>query len=963
MSSPAAIRRVLVPALACSALLLFGCSAKKPTQPKPAPPTAGGGGAPSVTYSITVNATATSLQAGTASPTVLTVNVRQQSDGLPPADGTTLLIRTNLGEFGTAGSGVQEAPLSLVGGAAQVQLFPGNAAGTANVRAQLRNDVGGIDIVIRGQTGFLISSVQPNSGGLEGGTRVSVRGAGFAAPLRVFFAFGGSTAQANVVSVSTNEIVITTPPFRALSNTVTGDFNTVDVTVENDLSNPGNNGQPATARLIAGFTYINNVPPLRLDRVSPAQGDVSGGEAITLFGGGFVGTLTVDIGGRSAFIQQTRSDRLVVTTPPADVPAGQTQVVSITVTRTISGSQTGSQGTTTATLNNVFTYGYFNNPFFIEQVQPATGAARGGETVQLIGGGFVSPVRVFFGDNPATVVGVTSATITVTTPSANVQPGASLVVDVRVDNDINSGQPTTATLPNGFTYVRDATDNFFLQTVDPNAGDAAGGESVDIVGGGFMAPVRVTFGALPATIQNITPTRITVLTPPLDIPIGSSQTVNVTVENSVNSVNSATETLNNAFTYRGGGVNPVPAILSVVPNSGPNEGGTVVTIRGTGFKAPVQVLFGQGTNVADFSGVEASVESVSSTEIRVRSPAATGFGQANQNQTVNILVRNLDFGTSDVATNAFTYGVAVIITSVGPSFGPYFGGTNVTLFGQGFDEPVAVVLAGFAQNVISVTGTEIIARTIGITTDSCADVSGPVSVTNVETGDSADGGTWTYEVTDYTPRIAGLSPTSGPQTGGTVVTLTGSNFIAPLSVVLSTSTGQMGAQSFQANAQVLSVNTQGGVVTIQMPSLPRNAFATEDCDDNADGTSGERFIPTAFDLLITNNATTCNSSFLRAFTYIPSDSTCRNDQAPVTPPDPPVAAFDFAVLDAATHNIQFQDMSTGGPTSWLWDFGDGTNSLMQFPTHMYAMAGNYSVTLTVSNSGGSSSTNMVIAVP
>ncbi|MGB9939004.1 PGF-pre-PGF domain-containing protein [Methanosarcina sp.] len=54
-------------------------------------------------------------------------------------------------------------------------------------------------------------------------------------------------------------------------------------------------------------------------------------------------------------------------------------------------------------------------------------------------------------------------------------------------------------------------------------------------------------------------------------------------------------------------------------------------------------------------------------------------------------------------------------------------------------------------------------------------------------------------------------------------------------------------------------------------------------------------------------------------------------------------------------SIAFTDTSTGLPASWSWDFGDGNRSARQNPVHEYSNAGNYSVTLTVSNSRGSNS--------
>ncbi len=50
--------------------------------------------------------------------------------------------------------------------------------------------------------------------------------------------------------------------------------------------------------------------------------------------------------------------------------------------------------------------------------------------------------------------------------------------------------------------------------------------------------------------------------------------------------------------------------------------------------------------------------------------------------------------------------------------------------------------------------------------------------------------------------------------------------------------------------------------------------------------------------------------------------------------------------------VQFTDTSQGGPTSWAWDFGDGATSALTNPAHTYAVPGNYTVTLTVTNTKG-----------
>lgn len=74
----------------------------------------------------------------------------------------------------------------------------------------------------------------------------------------------------------------------------------------------------------------------------------------------------------------------------------------------------------------------------------------------------------------------------------------------------------------------------------------------------------------------------------------------------------------------------------------------------------------------------------------------------------------------------------------------------------------------------------------------------------------------------------------------------------------------------------------------------------------------------------------------------------------IEPTPPPVAAFSGTPLEGFEDvEVQFTDESTGSPTEWLWNFGDGNTSIEQNPSHIYADAGDYTVTLTVTNAGGS----------
>jgi len=70
----------------------------------------------------------------------------------------------------------------------------------------------------------------------------------------------------------------------------------------------------------------------------------------------------------------------------------------------------------------------------------------------------------------------------------------------------------------------------------------------------------------------------------------------------------------------------------------------------------------------------------------------------------------------------------------------------------------------------------------------------------------------------------------------------------------------------------------------------------------------------------------------------------------------PVADFKATPANGVNNlTVQFTDLSTNAPTSWQWNFGDGSdNATEQNPVHTYTRAGTYPVTLTVSNAWGSS---------
>ena len=94
-----------------------------------------------------------------------------------------------------------------------------------------------------------------------------------------------------------------------------------------------------------------------------------------------------------------------------------------------------------------------------------------------------------------------------------------------------------------------------------------------------------------------------------------------------------------------------------------------------------------------------------------------------------------------------------------------------------------------------------------------------------------------------------------------------------------------------------------------------------------------------------------------------STFTTRTITVSTAPPAPPVALIGASPTSgAAPLTVVFSDASTGSPTTWAWAFGDSQTSNQQNPgPHTYASSGNFTVTLTVTNASGTSSTTQAIS--
>ena len=122
-----------------------------------------------------------------------------------------------------------------------------------------------------------------------------------------------------------------------------------------------------------------------------------------------------------------------------------------------------------------------------------------------------------------------------------------------------------------------------MTSITPNSGTANGGTAVTITGTGFLAGATVKLGGTAATgVTVVSSTSITATTP-----AHAAGAVSVVVTNT----DAQTGTLTNGYTYTTS--NPAPTVSAITPNSGTANGGTAVTITGTGFLAGATVKLGE----------------------------------------------------------------------------------------------------------------------------------------------------------------------------------------------------------------------------------------------------------------------------------------------------------------------------------------------------------------------------------
>jgi len=187
-----------------------------------------------------------------------------------------------------------------------------------------------------------------------------------------------------------------------------------------------------------------------------------------------------------------------------------------------------------------------------------------------------------------------------------------------------------------------------VSSVSPATGSTAGGAAVTVSGTGFTAGATVTFGGVSATNISVNSgTSISARTP-----AHAAGAVDVVVTNT----DGQSGTLSAGFTY----TNPPPTLTAISPGSGTTNGGTSVTLTGSGFLPGASVTFG-GT-------LATNVILNNNASITCRTPSHPAG-------VVSVTVINSD-GQSATLTNVFTYSTAPAETVL---LADDFGSTQIDL--------------------------------------------------------------------------------------------------------------------------------------------------------------------------------------------------------------------------------------------------------------------------------------------
>jgi PKD repeat protein len=381
-----------------------------------------------------------------------------------------------------------------------------------------------------------------------------------------------------------------------------------------------------------------------------------------------------------------------------------THVFGSSGTYTVSLTISNATGSTSSTTHPIIVS---TNPPSPSGISPGQGTQGSSVPISVYGTGFVNGATIKLKRSGSTDISATSVAFVSTTTltgTISIPAGASVGLwDVVVTNPDSQ----IGTLSNGFTVT--TTSGPIVSAILPSNSLRTTSLAVTVAGSGFTSPITsLTLkraGSPDITATNVIVVSSNMVTGNFDIATATYGSWDVVVTNT----DGHSGTLASGFTVNA----PLPTVTSILPTSGPLDGGTAVTITGTNLTDATAVAFGT-TAATSFSVTD-------DTHITAISPLSSAG-------VVDVKVTSAGGTSAVIAGDQFTYVPVPTVTLVSPDTGTSNGATVVAITGTGFTSTSTVKFGSIAATSVTYNSD------ISLTATSPPGSAGIVDVTVTTTG-------------------------------------------------------------------------------------------------------------------------------------------------------------------------------------------------------------------------------------
>lgn len=569
-----------------------------------------------------------------------------------------------------------------------------------------------------------IDSFDPFVGATAGGTLITIAGKNFSTKAAV--TFGGKPAQ-NVQVLSPFVIKVTTPVMNPGP-------------AQLKVANP--DGQSHTA----AKAYLYVLPP-QITSIFPAKGSSAGGTPVIVRGKHFLKGAKVYFGKVPASNVVQISDTILTVRSPVG-SAGS--AVAVRVDNPDGQSAIGAQS-----------FAYLDKskiapPPTLTAVNPKKGPTTGGTWGVLTAVGLQSGAQLLFGVVPAvktTVLTGGKTAVFVTAPSP---------VTATVDVILLQPDGGFATLQSAFAYTnpKDLGAKPAIANIDPFSGPTKGGSPVVLTGAGLDDKGLVFFDGLPSPLVTKATNGISATTPAHGL--GTVDVVHTDTDG-------WSVMKSKAFSFV-----PPPSLTSLTPKAGPAAGGSTVTLTGSFFATGSKSsAFGSKTSrvmLCSHYVKKADCIEVPTKQIEVKDAKTIIFKTPKQVAGLSdVAVINPD-GQVAVLNQSYLFRPPPKIVGIKPTSGSTLGSEQIQVIGSGFQNGATVRFGTtVAKKVVVIDSTKLVVTTP-------PGNAGPIAVTvaNPDLSTHTVGGGFLFIAP---PEIKNIFPGLGPESGGTLVTVQGANFV------------------------------------------------------------------------------------------------------------------------------------------------------------------------------------------